>query len=98
MRSPGGIDDLRSRHRGTLPDNKRYAVSANWGGYHGTNAFAATALLRINDNIVLNGGVGVGLTKGDVGGRVGVTTPPRTNWRSAPTDRCSYSQTARGRV
>ena len=58
---------------GTLPDNKRYAISANWGGYHGTNAFAATALLRINDNIVLNGGVGVGLTKGDVGGRVGVT-------------------------
>ena len=56
-----------------MPDNKRYAISANWGGYHGTNAFAATALLRINDNIVLNGGVGVGLTKGDVGGRVGVT-------------------------
>ena len=56
-----------------MPDNKRYAISANWGGYHGTNAFAATALLRINDNIILNGGVGVGLTKGYVGGRVGVT-------------------------
>ena len=50
-----------------------YAISANWGGYHGTNAFGATALVRISDNIVLNGGVGVGLTKGDVGGRVGVT-------------------------
>ena len=58
---------------GTLPDNKRYAVSVNWGGYHGTNAFAANALLRVNDNIVINGGIGVGVTKGDVGGRAGVT-------------------------
>ena len=58
---------------GVLPDNKKFAVSANWGGYHGTNAFGATALVRVSDNIVLNGGVGVGFTKGDVGGRVGVT-------------------------
>jgi hypothetical protein len=58
---------------GTLPDNKRYAVSVNWGGYHGTNAFAANALLRVNDNIVINGGIGVGVTKCDVGGRAGVT-------------------------
>ena len=56
---------------GALPDNKRYAVSANWGGYHGTNAFGATGLLRLSDNIVINAGIGAGLTKGDVGGRLG---------------------------
>ena len=58
---------------GVLADNKRFAISANWGGYHGTNAFGATGYLRVTDNIVLNGAVGVGLTKGDVGGRAGVT-------------------------
>ena len=56
---------------GALPDNKRYGVWANWGGYHGTNAFGATGLLRLSDNIVINAGIGAGLTKGDVGGRLG---------------------------
>ncbi len=58
---------------GILPDNKSYAVSANWGTQHGTNAFGVTAYIRITNNVVLNGGIGVGLTKGDVGGRAGVT-------------------------
>ena len=57
---------------GTLPDNKRYAISANRPGYHGTSAFGATALLRVSDNIVLNGEA-AWLHQGDVGGRAGVT-------------------------
>jgi trimeric autotransporter adhesin len=57
---------------GVLPDNKKFAISANWGTYAGTNAFGATGYFRVTDNIVVNGGLGVGLTKGDVGGRVGV--------------------------
>jgi trimeric autotransporter adhesin len=58
---------------GVLPDNKKFAISANWGAYNGTNAFGATGYFRVTDNIVVNGGLGAGLTKGDVGGRVGVT-------------------------
>jgi autotransporter adhesin len=58
---------------GFIPDNKRYAIAVNWGGYHGTSAFGAIGLFRISDNLVIDGGVGVGVTKGDVGGRVGLT-------------------------
>ena len=58
---------------GFIPDNKRYAVAVNWGGYHGTSAFGAIGLFRISDNLVIDGGVGIGVTKGDVGGRVGLT-------------------------
>jgi trimeric autotransporter adhesin len=58
---------------GFLPDNKRYAIAVNWGGYHGTSAFGAIGLFRISDNLVIDGGVGVGVTRGDVGGRVGLT-------------------------
>ena len=58
---------------GVLPDNKKFAISTNWGGYHGTNALGASAYVRLNENFVFNGGVGLGLTKGDVGGRAGVT-------------------------
>jgi trimeric autotransporter adhesin len=58
---------------GFIPDNKRYAISVNWGGYHGTSAFGAIGLFRVSDNLIIDGGVGVGVTKGDVGGRVGLT-------------------------
>lgn len=58
---------------GFIPDNKRYAIAVNWGGYHGTSAFGAIGLFRINDNFIVDGGVGVGVSKGDVGGRVGLT-------------------------
>ena len=58
---------------GYLPDNKRYAITANWGGYHGTSAFGVMGLLRITDNLVIDGGVGFGVSHGDVGGRAGLT-------------------------
>lgn len=58
---------------GTLPDNKRFALSANWGGFRGENAAGVTGLLRVTDNLVINGGVGFGFSEGGVGGRVGAT-------------------------
>jgi autotransporter adhesin len=58
---------------GFIPDNKRYAITANWGGYHGTSAFGVIGLFRVSDNLIVDGGVGVGVSRGDVGGRVGLT-------------------------
>jgi autotransporter adhesin len=58
---------------GFIPDNKRYALTVNWGGYHGTSAFGVMGLFRVSDNLIVDGGVGVGVSKGDVGGRVGLT-------------------------
>jgi YadA head domain repeat (2 copies)/YadA-like membrane anchor domain len=57
----------------TLPDNKRFAISANWGGFRGENAAGFTGLLRLNEDWVANGGVGFGFGRGGVGGRAGVT-------------------------
>ncbi len=58
---------------GLMPANKKFAITANYGNYNGYSAFGAVGYMRITDNIYINGGVGVGLTKGDVGGRVGAT-------------------------
>jgi hypothetical protein len=44
-----------------------------WGGYHGTSAFGVMGLFRVSDNFVIDGGVGVGVSHGDVGGRFGLT-------------------------
>ncbi len=56
-----------------LPDNKRYAISANFGTFRGENAFAASAAVRLNEFIVANAAIGAGLARGGVGGRVGAT-------------------------
>ena len=56
-----------------LPDNKRYAVSANWGTFCGENALAATAAFRLNEFAYAHGGIGLGTSRGGVGGRAGVT-------------------------
>jgi trimeric autotransporter adhesin len=58
---------------GLMPDNKKFAITANYGNYNGYSAFGAIGYVKLTDNIYINGGVGVGLTKGDVGGRVGAT-------------------------
>ena len=57
----------------TLPDNKRYAVSANIGTFRGQTAFGGTLQVRVSDNVVLNGAVGTGFGYGGVGGRGGLT-------------------------
>jgi trimeric autotransporter adhesin len=56
-----------------LPDNKKFAISANWGTFSGENAFGGMAQMRISNNFVANAAVGTGFTRGGVGGRVGGT-------------------------
>ncbi len=56
-----------------LPADKNYAVSLNWGGFEGENAFAGTAQARLSENFILHGGLGVGASQGTVGGRAGMT-------------------------
>ena len=43
---------------GYLPDNKRYAISGNFGTFRGETAFGGSFLFRVSDNLVLNAGVG----------------------------------------
>ncbi|MBZ9678654.1 YadA-like family protein [Mesorhizobium sp. ES1-1] len=56
-----------------LPGDKNYAVSLNWGTFEGENAFAGSAQARINENVILSGGIGMGASNHTVGGRAGVT-------------------------
>jgi trimeric autotransporter adhesin len=57
----------------TLPWDKNFAVSANWGSYEGHNAAGFTALVRLNPNLVLNAGVGAGFQGNSIGARAGLT-------------------------
>ncbi|WP_164766107.1 MULTISPECIES: YadA-like family protein [unclassified Mesorhizobium] len=57
---------------GSLPADKNFAVSINWGTFEGQNAFAGTAHARLTDNLFINGGVGVGASDHTVGGRAGL--------------------------
>lgn len=57
----------------SLPGDKRFAISTNWGTFRGENAAAVLAQARITDYVVLNGGVAMGFAQGGVGGRAGVT-------------------------
>ena len=56
-----------------LPDNKKFAISANWGNFSGENAFGGVAQVRISNNFVANAAIGAGFARGGVGGRVGGT-------------------------
>ena len=58
---------------GFLPDNKRFAISTNWGTFRGENAASVIAHLRVNEFMVLNGGFASGFQHGGMGGRVGAT-------------------------
>jgi len=58
---------------GYLPDNKRFAISTNWGTFRGENAASVVAHLRVNDFMVINGGFASGFQHGGMGGRVGAT-------------------------
>jgi hypothetical protein len=57
----------------SLPSDKRFAISSNWGTFRGQNAGSFLAQARVNDYVVLNGGVGFGFAQGGVAGRGGVT-------------------------
>lgn len=54
-----------------LSQGKKFAIATNWGGFRGQNAFGASALVRVHDNVILNAGIGVGLQYSGVGGRAG---------------------------
>lgn len=55
-----------------MPTDKNYAVSINWGGFGGKNAFAGTVQARVSEDFMIHGGIGLG-SSGTVGGRAGLT-------------------------
>ena len=57
----------------TLPGDKRYAVTVNWGNFRGENAMSLAAQYRVANYVVLNAGVAAGFAQGGVGSRAGVT-------------------------
>ena len=57
----------------SIPDNKRFAVGANYGVFRGESALAAGAAMRLTDYAQIDASVGVGFDHGDLGGRVGAT-------------------------
>jgi hypothetical protein len=56
-----------------LPDNKRFAITTNWGNFRGTNAMSLIAQARISNNVVANAGFAGGFQYGGVGSRAGLT-------------------------
>jgi hypothetical protein len=56
-----------------LPDGKQFAISAHWGEFRGLSAFGGNVQARVNQNVVLDAGVGVGFNYGGVGARAGAT-------------------------
>src|SRR6185295_12551359 len=68
-----GIAMAMAMGGGFLPDNKRFAIAANYGTFAGQGALALTGLARITDNIVVSGSAGYGLRNDGnlLGGRVG---------------------------
>ena len=54
-----------------LPDNKRFAISGNWGTFNGENAFGGMAQFRVSDHFVETRALGAGFARGGVGGRIG---------------------------
>ena len=57
----------------SLPGDARFAISGNWGTFEGQNAFAFGAVARVSENMFVNGGLGIGVERGTVGGRLGLT-------------------------
>src|SRR5213079_3326521 len=72
-RANGGIATAMAMGGVAVPETKLYAVSANLGAYRGETALAGGVALRLTDNATLNGSLGLGISRGDLGGRVGVT-------------------------
>jgi hypothetical protein len=69
-----GIAMAMAMGGGFLPDNKTFAVAANYGGFAGQNALGLTGLARLTDNLVLSGSLGYTVVNEttQLGGRVGV--------------------------
>ena len=73
-RANSGVAMAMAMGGGFLPDNKKFAVAANYGAFAGESGIALTALARLTDNVVLSGsaGYGEGPDADQFGGRVGV--------------------------
>jgi trimeric autotransporter adhesin len=57
----------------SLPSDKRFAISTNWGNFRGQNAVGVAAQMRLTDYAVANLGIGGGFAQGGIGSRAGVT-------------------------
>ena len=56
-----------------ISPDKNTSVSVNWGNFEGENAFAFGAAARVADDVYLSAGLGLGVSTGAVGGRVGLS-------------------------
>jgi hypothetical protein len=56
----------------SLPPGQVFAIGASLGMYQDKQAAAAQTVIRLNETLTFNGGIGVGLGTNQVGGRVGV--------------------------
>jgi hypothetical protein len=56
----------------SLPQGKNFALGANFGFFQDKQAAAAQTLIRLNDTLTLNGGIGLGLAGNQLGGRAGL--------------------------
>ena len=65
-----------------LPDNKRYAITANVGTFRGESAFGGSAQLRVSDNLVLNAGIGAASVR--EGSARGLARPGRGEIEAGP--------------
>jgi hypothetical protein len=57
----------------SLPADKKFAISTNWGNFRGQNAVGVAAQYRLSNYAVANVGVGGGFAQGGIGSRAGVT-------------------------
>jgi hypothetical protein len=68
----GGVAMAMALTGGYLPDSKKFAVAINYGTFVGQNAAAMSGYYRLNQNVVLSGGVSYGVEARQVGGRAGM--------------------------
>lgn len=54
-----------------VEQGKSFGAAVNVGTFGGATALGFSGAVRITDGLTVNGGVGVGLTNGTVGGRAG---------------------------
>jgi hypothetical protein len=57
----------------SLPADKKFAISTNWGNFRGQNAVGVAAQYRLSNYAVANIGIGGGFAQGGIGSRAGVT-------------------------
>jgi hypothetical protein len=56
----------------TVDPGKTFGVAAHMGTFEGQNALGVAGAVRAGDGLTFDGGLGVGLGQGTIGGRAGV--------------------------